>query len=983
MQRYLIAVLTALFLTGSYRLYAHFVVPLTASTVAPAAPPLSGHSDFQPPIFKKVAEAYLADVAWTHSDAAWKWQRGEEAFLFAQDVRPEPGEGNLVRMDSLAMLWKDPRRPEDVPYRLIADSALIQFENSFFDSAIDLANAEPGRIVWASLEGEVRIDGPDGLSVDGRQFSFSEESAQLYSDYPVAFEYGPTPRDQTRISGTANQINISLTPSDEPVLGQDMPRVAGLSALMLRRNVKLDCSFVSGGTPQTAHITSAGPFEYDALKRTATFDTDVHLTRKTQRSGQSMTDELDCQWLEIEFEAEDGSPPTEDGFAAAFDGIRFRMMRAEGIPRRLGGQISNVVLKSEEHDLVATMQDLVYDALNRVAVMTDEWQVDVRRGDSRFRCPRMAITHNVDQKLERLACVGAGRVEFHDPRLGTLPIEASWTDRVDALPESGSDLHRIKLTGDVRFVLPQQMAIASQSLQLWVDMERAQSLTRGTDALQRPLPLKSVEASGTVQMVSDELIVKRAETITVDVQVGDVAHPQQQGIMQARSGDASPPEGSRPPWTVVSKSIHVDVVHDVVQGVLDVQAVDAAGDVQIATRIPGNSQGGYLEDGGELELHGVRIVAQNEGGSDQTVTLYGHVDEEGHVVSPASLRVGSTIIRGANLALHRAQNIVEINGPGDFRLPVRQDFDGNKLKKPATLEIVWKERMTFNGEQAEFFGLVTTSLLDQRENISQLHCAELAAGLSQRISFEDPNAERTELNLKWIEARHQVVLVAYEYAGNEVVGLRKGRLSRFHVDQATGRFNGQGPGKIEAWTFGDTVRFSPTARANAPAMTSDPKWRYTLVEFAGQIVGNLLNHDAEIQDRVELLSGPVPDPGVQINVNVLDERTEQASNTVFLACDRLRILQHSVGASDKRYTELFALGDPELQGQVFRAVADELSFDERLGRFVLRGIGRKATLYFQQTPDQPSQPSSHKMIEFIPSKRIISGDGSSGLGGGL
>ena len=81
--------------------------------------------------------------------------------------------------------------------------------------------------------------------------------------------------------------------------------------------------------------------------------------------------------------------------------------------------------------------------------------------------------------------------------------------------------------------------------------------------------------------------------------------------------------------------------------------------------------------------------------------------------------------------------------------------------------------------------------------------------------------------------------------------------------------------------------------------------------------------------------------------------------------------------------ELLAYEHTELEGQVFHATADEITFDEHRGRFILRGQGRDARLHFQEAPGAPINTTENRLIEFIPSKPSITLDGSTGLNGGL
>lgn len=1055
MPRVLVTLLTVLCLSATYRLYASYVVPRTESVFTPSPPPLSqfGGSGLQPAVFAETAEEHFPDAPWTRT-AEFKWQRGDQAFLFSDEIAREDETGNMVRFSPLAILWKDPQRPEARPYRLIAEGARLQFENQFFDSAIHFSNANPGRIVWAVLEGAVHIDGPDGLVINGEQFVFSEESAQLYSDRTLTFHYGPTPEDQTQVSGTAEQVTLRLEPTEEPLFGHDMPRIGGLAGMMLRRNVDIDMHFEQQGKPAQAKITSTGPFEYDVSKQTATFESDVRIRRSTTHAGRRMEDSLACEWLGLKFERDEtATAETPATGTNLLDGLEFRRMRALTNPYNGGPRGRPVELRSEEHDLHATMQELAYDARTRILKMIDERQVMVQRGPARFTCPRVELEHadrggpqSAEMKrepagrapdgvgLERLECIGTGSLTYTDDRLGPHPFEATWEGRVDVLPDASGSLHVVQLSREARFALPGQMQLAADRMKLWLDLTAAEqagqsspvistspgvsgedrhdperSTAAGTagrtggdpeSALHKSLPLKRARADGNVRMVSPLMVIRRANSIEAVITEGRLPQDERESSPDGRRPQGDPGGNNaspQQPWDVWTETVDIAVTHDLAQGKLDVRRVEGNGEIRIRHQPDGAASVGSMELEGPLELTGIRLVADNAGGMDQVVTIFGDVNEKGDVQTPAMAAFGQIRIGGTSISLNRLQNQVTIPGAGAFQVPLSRDLEGEPLDKPGLLEVRWRERMDFDGMAAQFFGAVRTSFQDERQNTSLLHCEELQVRLNERISFTETDLEPEGLTIELIRARHGVRVEAYEHEGTKLTAVRRGELAEFQVRQSTGEFTGLGPGEFDVWTFGDTVRFTPgdAAQANQPARRAQPSWRYTNVRFAGKLVGNVHQNAAELHERINLLSAPVEQALIKFKPENLYQPTSQAANSVMLNCDKLRITQRAVeGAAhdakrsmadgtQQRFSELFATGSTELLGQFGRAVADELSFDERHGRFVLRGIGRDATLHYQKAPGEPFETSSHRMIQFIPSQGKYTFDGSTGVSGGL
>src|SRR5690606_34437393 len=152
-------------------------------------------------------------------------------------------------------------------------------------------------------------------------------------------------------------------------------------------------------------------------------------------------------------------------------------------------------------------------------------------------------------------------------------------------------------------------------------------------------------------------------------------------------------------------------------------------------------------------------------------------------------------------------------------------------------------KMVFDGKTARFFKSVLCSLDDHHENISRLNCEDLKVTLNQQLEFQEQSRDSTQkIEISHITANHLVHLEAYEYRGTELIGVRKGDLTRIEFNQRTGEFMGVGNGVFHIWSLGNSMNLSPDdqAAANTP-LKSDQKqsWRYSTISFSGTIQGNL------------------------------------------------------------------------------------------------------------------------------------------------
>lgn len=996
MNRWLVAVVAALCTTGTFRLYSQVVLPLTQLRSAPIPPPMVGETDFQPLIFAKTAEEFFPDAPWTLT-AKVKWQRPDEsAFLFAETVeREKAGHGNAVKMTRVAILWKDPQRPGAPPFRLIANSAHIQFENPFLGQAIDLTSAKPGRIVNASLDGAVLIDGPDGLRILGRDFVFSEQAAQLYSDHPVQFAYGPSANDELAVEGQAGRIVLDLTPTTQPVLGEDMPLIAGISTLQLRSNVELRLTFESEGRPAAAKLTCRGAFDYDFETKTAVFSEDVLVQRFSEAGpSASVGDELSCDQLQLQFEEtkppDDARPlfagPREQSSPANggwLDGLKLRSAHASGKAEFNGQPAVPVVVRSTGTNVTARCSELQFDQQQSTATLADPHGVKVLQGSTLFESPWIRLRQTETGKLAELDCRGTGKLTHRDPRWGHEPLEATWQGGIVVKPEDVSGLQTIDITDQVQLLIPGQLGLMANRLKLWVDPEVIEGIQGRQNVLAGPLPIRRIDAVDHVEMVSADLHVRKADSIVAFVHPGQIAPSADRHSSMPASNSSAVRRSSETSdrWEVETDHLQVDVVHDPKSAMLDLKQIRGHGRTKVTRASSPSTDVAGFQVQGNLVLSGFGLLLTSEGENRQTLTVDAGFNDNGDLKQWAELSQGDVKIEGARLHFDRAQNLAGVDGQGRLQLPLTRDMSGRELDSPSTLTVVWTERMEFDGRAATFFGRVRTSMASARDSIS-VFCEYLNVSLDRRISFTDEHPDTKGLKIEEIHCKHHVRLDAYQWTGRPLTAKREIELAEFIVNQTSGELFGRGPGTMEFWTLGDAVRLSPNApKANQPAESGRPQWRYTKVHFAGQIKGNIHQQFAELQDRVELLSAPVPEASHRFQVVQLADSTPQAENAAFLKCDRLRVTQRTKPNGKESYNELLAYDSVELEGHSFRATANELAYDEQSGKFVLRGHGQNARLHFMDAKGVWQAPTEGLFVTFDPVKRTFTADGLTGASG--
>ncbi|RLS59305.1 MAG: hypothetical protein DWH91_00580 [Planctomycetota bacterium] len=1030
MQRFLLTCVIAFGLYAAQQLYTRWVMPLTMAVERPQRPPEPRRTFEQPPEVQALTTRHLSDEDWTRT-AAIRWQRSETAFLFAESVKAiDNKRGDSIRMAPFAMIVSHPDDPDAAPFTIVASAARVRFENQFFDptvsdeEAIDLSGGDMGRLMGATLEGQVRITGPDGLVIDGQDFTFQEDSAQLYSDHPVFFRYGPAMDSPATVRGGSEGLTIDFQAASSSPFGGDMPRIEEMPrSIQLRSRVVMDFTTEEKGQTQRTRVSSQGPFTFDFVQRTGRFVDEVQVARPT---GNHQRDEIACHELRLLFGDVAAAPSTseqsdivpvsavpnpEPSFLSSMPLLE---IRAKARLTRKGASSDKVILRSEANGLRAELDELVVDVPGQLVTLLDEQQVSVIRqlkGQVQtFLAPRILIQQSADESLEMLTAEGGGEFrqetmsaaaasidEDQDIGIATLGDDpppnlwAVWTDRLTLQPLPAVNETQLTIQGQVVLRQADQMQLSAQSITAWMDaldsLNPANSSTtdRGNELAASRLPLHRVIARGNVSFVTDGVVGRRMEVAEVAFRKGEVIPENPRDRPMATS--EAHQDSSRPgvPFVFECGQLRGIVVNDPHTDRSTVREIHGKGGVQLSRELP-------PEGGGEeipFEQLPVRITAQefsakNADGVKQVLTLRGVVDDAGKLVTPVNALIGDFSLSGPVLVLDREKNLATLLGESVLGFPVEQDFSGNPLAETSIAHIACVEKIEFDGQRATFLQSVKATVLD---NI--IRAESMTATLSDRIDFSVSRPDTRNNRISEIECRDQVALEMYEYdSQKKLQQITLANMHRFQLNQTTGQFNGEGPGVIKYWQRAGTrsVGIKPKAAANsnrpAEAQRTYP-WEYTGITFRGMAEGNIQEQWGTLNDRVELIYAPVKNPMELFTRKQLssdDENTEQA---VYIRSDQLRIAfegdppKAASGSPERWMFTADAFGRAELEAKKFYARAHLLKYQHSNEMFTLSGKGQeKAILSLQDQSGAPSEPFRALVIQYAPSRQNLTIDGA-------
>ena len=1002
-------------LAGLYWVYSVFITPMATPPALdtgerrkdpPPAPPL-------PNI--EAAKQYLPHVPWAQS-ASYQL-RTKNAYVYAKNWKPVDG-GMAVEFKPFAMIWNQKgRKPGEAPITIEAESAYVRFEKKF-----DVTKPEPGRVVGGSLRGRVDIRGPDGLKVLGRTFYFSEKAMRLWSDEPLQFWYG-------KHTGEAVGLQCELLPVENPRPNQFL--IGGIKSIRLRRDVVMNLLFqgsrkkslLNNGAktaenrrkprkPVPVQIKSKGSFEFGVQTNVATFEDDVVVVRK-EKPG--LPDTLLCDLLTLIFARDEKTPQPKKGerFKTIDSKLSFRRLRAQPrLPKRY------VVLRSASNRLTAHMSDLIHDGQSHVTVLQDPEGVYVEQDNSRIRSPQIKLVKNKKKDTTSVVCEGAGWIVHFDKKTGRHDFTGRWKKSLRKFPDPDSDLDIIDLEQDVVLHQPEEKSnLKAQFVRVWVDRRKKGAAAKRTvgprDGRRRRLRPRRMLALNRVTMTSPDL---RTFTDRMEVWFEDVApvprvsrqhvqpavyrvhadsrpsrrtaqDPDSPAAPFPASGSRGVRTGNQPPLGAMAsldgprlgdpgrslpttpgleggetktekKDGPLHVWADLVRVLVavghgtrknEVREVWTHGNVQVKQEHkPGESP---------LRINGDRMHIVNRTKTDQIVHVYG---------KPAHVSDRRMEIFGKQVHLDRARNVAWVTGGGQLQLPVDKTLDGRKLKTPQILDIWWRKTMSFDGTTAKFRGQVRCGLEDNR-----IRCEELDVTMSERIKFGKRRSGRPEAKIKKIVCRDNVRFESYEYEGNLLVQLRKGRVRQMTVNQLTGETDAQGPGWMAVWRRGkkDRGRLGGPGLVRSNQGVSRPRktgWDYTRIDFTDKSKGNFRERYTRFGSRVDVVYGPVKRPSHVIDPDELPE------GGGWMRCRDLLVTQFKKTEHHPAYMTLRGDGNAEVEGMKFHARADTITYNELQDLYVFRSIGKRdATIWRQAEVGGQRSRADAKRMQFIPSQNRL------------
>ncbi len=893
------------------------------------------------------------------------WQLGPTKVLESSNVMllmkdfKEVGE-NRLRLEPLTIIAfetdAEPDKWNQPVVILNAEQALLQF------SELNLAFGKIGDLVGGQLLGSVQIT---RKSADGKH----EPLDIITSDVMLATDRIETRKDVQFLMGKHQGNGRHLIAQFQEGPGQAKqkgPNISGLSILELvhvdhillsteGRGLLGDASPAPGGreggnqmyASAPVEIRCRGPFVFDGRHHVATFRDRVQV-RRLVASG--VPDQLQAELLEVHFQGpEDGAPDEpeqEDQHVSPSDAgemknLKLRRLVAVGNPFRLTAPSVSATAQGKQ---------LIYDLMQQRIEVVGQPMAVLTKDQYRLESP--SLQYELAEKPGHLGRVwAAGPGDF----TATSPSDDSatpggnsrirWKGQFRIEPQNGEYAVAVEKEAVVAFDGKGQ--ISGDQLYVWL-----RDLASSESGRQRLMPHR-MQGVGRIAIDTPQLVGRTNELrawFEHDPPSPDSAaepgrFPQNQTAANSPSEDTpEEDESAENPgrFRLSGEQLQLVLRFDGKRTHLDSATI--TGQVQLA-ELPGEDQA--------VDPFTVRgNVVQLLNASDNHAEI--HVAGQPGVISGRGLQLFSGQFR-----VNQRQGRIWSEGPGELIFPLDRDFQGRKLAVPEYFNVQWQ-----GGLQAQHDQITFDRAVQIKGRQSQLSTAKLTIVLNHPINFQD-TAPNRELAAKSIECSGGVQLYNRNVEGGILKSIDQFDGKTLTINQNTGDIHAQGPGTAKSVLAGKPA-FGPSPSSASPSSDAN-QLTFLRVDFVSHVSGNLRRKEVTFHKVDRAFYGPVSSWEEQLE---LKAPAAMKQTEVSLRCDQLTVVQLPDNSDFGGGAEILATGNSEVQGKMFNAWADRISYSTAKQMLTLSGNGRNPVqLVHQKQIGDARQTLAAGKIEYWPESR--------------
>ncbi|HQY89932.1 MAG TPA: hypothetical protein PK402_14865, partial [Tepidisphaeraceae bacterium] len=266
-----------------------------------------------------------------------------------------------------------------------------------------------------------------------------------------------------------------------------------------------------------------------------------------------------------------------------------------------------------------------------------------------------------------------------------------------------------------------------------------------------------------------------------------------------------------------------------------------------------------------------------------------------HVVgTPAQISARGLSLNGDAIHLHRGENRVWIDGPGEATFPLPQKIEpaGRPIEPPQSMRVTWQKKMNFDGN---------TIRLEQdvqaRTPTQLVLCGSLDATITERIDFSNPGVSN-KVGLS------EMKLDGGVYLENRTLDLTGQQTSfdtletpNLYLNQVTGAMRAVGRGKLLTIRKG-AIKLPGAPVPGAPADGAAPaedtnRLTHLLVSFHRGMTGDMNTRTVQFEQNVETVYTKIPDWKDRLTIEMIDQRGLAAlgEQGILMTSDAMQVAQ--------------------------------------------------------------------------------------------
>ncbi|MEC9093074.1 MAG: hypothetical protein VX438_10240 [Planctomycetota bacterium] len=863
-------------------------------------------------------------------------------------------------------------------------------------------NSPSGKFSSARMPGKVIVFREASMPGSDDNFEFITRNIQVNKKQilavnPVEFKYG-------KHFGSGHNLTINLGSLEKSKTNRLLPLVQNLKTVELAHLEKImllpetsgeSLSSETGLTGDSmadlegapVKVTCAGPFRLDFGKSQMVLFDQVHVE---QLHRQSKPDHLYCDRLEVNFrlKAKDGQGPKEK--------IKLQTITAFGQP---------AALHVDSRGAYAQARQITYQLGRRI--IHCQSNVLVRDNGYQFQAPEMQYQLTRNNQLGTGWATGPGEVTARSADQDGF-FQAAWGSELNIQPQDGKKA--ISIHGNAHIVLRQNQHFRCEELHFWIWEKRKRGPQPKWDLIPaqllglRDVEVNAPEFAGKVDEFrlywprpiapgSSNRITENPQTLK---KKAATKNPSRLSFASSRSSSPKLGNARQPNTTRIVGKGHLATAHLTRSNELKSFRVEGkpSGSSSVNSE-PDVAAAVDLDR--QVHVQSINLKPDENGGPTSVL-----LDVKGTAIQVDSTRVQdaykigvtgfpSTIaaegikFKADKLIIDQSTNKAWTDVPGNVEIsPAIQSSVQSIGPEPKT-NIYWNQRFEFDGRVLRLTDKIRFDGMDYLDSGEQVvyegETTQLAAAVNRRIDFLQANGpsklQRSKAGLNSKTSIQELALLGKariktttRESINEVKSTEELYAREINIRTDTGDARAIGPGSLRSIRRNHQTGNQDQV-ALIPDLASSPSnLSYLQVAFDGQIIGNLKFRQGTINEKVRAVYGPVDHWNASYDPNATSIQGEE----IYINCNQMKFSQWQPVRSDKPLVEISAVGNTEIEGKKFRALATQLSYTEENEILQLEGLDRNdAKIWFRKNENHPWQYGEAKKFRYQRSSSEIIG----------